>query len=666
MERRNMDVKKILPTTLILALSVSHSATCLGITHYYVDRTNGSDENLGTISEPFATLDEARLAIRDLKDSTGLPEGGITVFLRAGIYERTTTFELKRGDSGTSDSPIVYRSYPGEQVVISGGKKITSPWSRYDNNIYVTHVGDLSFNSLFVNDMRATRAREPDPTNEGYYYLVTGVDPETSLIAFRFNEGDIDPDWYNLRDVEIVSYRIWEESRCRLDRIERDKIYFQTSLPEGMGYDWNYSVSDPGRYYVENVFEGLDTPGEWYLDKQTGDLYYWPLPGEDIHTSEIIAPSIEQIVEIRRASYITFRNLSFSYADWQLSEEDCGTDESVYAMKFFLADHCTVEDCVIKHVGGAYAIGCLWVPNNNISIIGNEIYDVGGGGITLCAEETESCIVSDNIIHDIGKVDKDMAGVYLWATDSTVSHNQVYNGPSAGIVCLAQNYQDRLLWKENKIEFNEIYNVMQELNDGGAIYVIGHQPGTSIQNNKIHDIVTTNMHHTKKYLHGIYLDDGAKEFIVRNNIVYRADNGLLVHNAPNNVITNNIFVDAVTWDLAFSGYASPEYPGDFLQPGNTFNKNIVYATGDAVLFGVFNELSVDTSDYNLFYTANPGQPNWNLQWWQLTYGLDQNSVEADPLFVDYENDDFSLQPESPAFGLGIEQIDLSNVGSRRR
>jgi len=104
-----MDNKRLLLSTLILAS--------------YVDRTNGSDKNPGTMKEPFATLDNARTAIRDLKTSTGLPKGGLTVFLRAGIYARTTTFELTRGDSGAADRPIVYRSYPGEHVVISCDKR---------------------------------------------------------------------------------------------------------------------------------------------------------------------------------------------------------------------------------------------------------------------------------------------------------------------------------------------------------------------------------------------------------------------------------------------------------------------------------------------------------------------------------------------------------------
>jgi parallel beta-helix repeat protein len=664
----NMEHKKLLLSSLILVWLILPRAVCLGTIDYYIDGTNGDDANPGTLDEPFANLEMARTTIRSLKADTGLPEGGVTVYLRGGIYKRTTTFDLDSRDSGDANKPIVYCAYPGEEVIISGGENIISPWREYNNNIYVTNVGDLSFNSLFVNDQRATRAREPDPPEEGYYYLIKSVDTETNLIAFRFYEGNIDPNWHNLREVEVISYSNWEQSRCRIDRIEADKVYFQGSLVEGQGYDWNCCSVHPGRYYIENVFEGLDTPGEWYLNRNTGDLYYWPLPSEDIHNSEIIAPVLEQIIEVRQAGYITFRNLTFSYEDWRLPEGKSETDESLNTIKFYLAEHCSLEDCVIRHTGGAYAVGCLWVTNKNINIIGNEIYDIAGGAIGLCSGEAESCIISDNIIHDIGKVNKDAIGMgmYLWGIDFTVSHNLIYNGPYSGILFLARNYQDGQPWKKNIIEYNEIHDVMQELNDGGGIDVAGHQPGTLIQYNKIHDIAATDMHVKEEHsFHGIYLDDGAKEFIVKNNVVYRTDNGLLIHNAPNNVISNNIFIDAATWDLVFSGYAAPDFTDDQYQPGNVFTNNIIYATGNSTLFLAIEPLSLKLSDYNLFFTSNPGNPYWNFEWWKTTYGFDQNSIEAVPLFMDYANEDFRLRPESPAFNLGFEQIDLSNVGPRK-
>ena len=71
---------------------------------------DGSDGNPGTRAKPFATLEGARDAIRALKKAGGLPEGGATVVIRGGVYERKNTFALTRADSGTPDAPVVYRA----------------------------------------------------------------------------------------------------------------------------------------------------------------------------------------------------------------------------------------------------------------------------------------------------------------------------------------------------------------------------------------------------------------------------------------------------------------------------------------------------------------------------------------------------------------------------
>ena len=49
-------------------------------------------------------------------------------------------------------------------------------------------------------------------------------------------------------------------------------------------------TEDGARYIVENVYEGLDQPGEWYLDRKTGRLTYLPKPGEELDRVEVVAP----------------------------------------------------------------------------------------------------------------------------------------------------------------------------------------------------------------------------------------------------------------------------------------------------------------------------------------------------------------------------------------
>ncbi len=94
---------------------------------FYVDVVNGNDVNPGTKSEPFQTLERARDAIR-LVSSSGMPEGGVTVWIRGGLYERSGTFTLSAIDSGEEGKPIVYRAYPGEEVRIVGGKQLQTEW----------------------------------------------------------------------------------------------------------------------------------------------------------------------------------------------------------------------------------------------------------------------------------------------------------------------------------------------------------------------------------------------------------------------------------------------------------------------------------------------------------------------------------------------------------
>ena len=116
----------------LLFLRIFLCAVCLaGLaraeTQYYI-ATDGSDSNAGTMAEPFATLEKARNEIRSLKSGSGLPEGGVAVFLRSGAYFRTSTFDLTSLDSGEADKPVVYRSYPGEEVSIVGGQELVPGW----------------------------------------------------------------------------------------------------------------------------------------------------------------------------------------------------------------------------------------------------------------------------------------------------------------------------------------------------------------------------------------------------------------------------------------------------------------------------------------------------------------------------------------------------------
>ena len=80
------------------ALVVALCLACAGrseVAQFYVS-PSGNDQWSGRLAAParggsdgpFATLEAARDAVRALKRS-GLPEGGVTVWIRAGTYRRS-------------------------------------------------------------------------------------------------------------------------------------------------------------------------------------------------------------------------------------------------------------------------------------------------------------------------------------------------------------------------------------------------------------------------------------------------------------------------------------------------------------------------------------------------------------------------------------------------
>ena len=69
---------------------------------------NGNDTNPGSIDKPFKTITFARDYIRQLKNASKFPVGGVVVNIRSGRYNFTSKpFSLTAEDSGKSGSPIV-------------------------------------------------------------------------------------------------------------------------------------------------------------------------------------------------------------------------------------------------------------------------------------------------------------------------------------------------------------------------------------------------------------------------------------------------------------------------------------------------------------------------------------------------------------------------------
>lgn len=657
---------------------------------FYVS-PKGDDSWSGTLAQanadrtdgPFASLEAARDAIRRLK-TEGRLDRPVAVLIRGGVYRLSAPFVLEPRDSGTPDCPITYTAYEGEKVVFSGGRTIKG-WRKGDGEVWTAQIEDVRsggwyFRSLFVNGERRRRARTP---NEGYLRVAgkapARIDPETSKpisrdrTAFRFKPGDLRK-WYGLEDANIITFHSWTTSRFFIQSLDTEENVVELagrSRYEFLRWDKKQ------RYVVENVPEALDAPGEWYLDRKTGILSYIPLEGQDPRKAEIIAPVLSNLVRFhgdpdngKFVEYVTFSNLSFLYTDWTIGREGHSFPQAAIdgsrggvepAMLIDGARYCTLEALEVAHVGGygiALRRGCF---ANRIERC--HVHDLGAGGILIGETrlpEQENArtyynVVSNCFIHDGGNVYPSGVGVWIGKSSyNSIVHNEIcdfyYTGVSVG---WSWGYKPSSA-HHNLVAYNHIHHIgFGVLSDMGGIYTLGRSPGTHLHHNLIH--------HVESYSYGgwgIYPDEGSSDIIIENNIVYRTKTGgFHQHYGRDNIVRNNIF--------AFSR------DGQIIRTRNekhrsfVFERNIVFFDRGKLLGSNWKgNVGNFLLDYNLYWDASGREVTFagkSFSQWRAA-GQDVHSIIADPLFLDPYNYDFRLKPQSPAFRLGFEPIDMRAVG----
>lgn len=675
--------------THVMALRVCSAAAVLAATVYsgglgatfYVaphgnDAWSGTTEkpNASRTDGPLATLTGARDAIRKVKGSAGLAEP-VTVVVQAGTYRLTEPFVLGPQDSGTAEGPITYAAAPGAKPVISGGCVLTG-WKKKSKGLWVAELAEAKgrnwmFRQLWVNGKRATLARSP---NEGYFRVVgkaapivdpaTGKEMDSSKLAFRFKPGDL-KQWPDLQDANVTVFFHWETGMLRIKSMDE-----ATSTVTFTGEAMKWPFWGGQRYYVENAIEALDAPGEWYLDCDSGTLYYRPRPGEDLGKAEVVAPRLTQLVRLAGdtelgvpVEHVRFEGLSFQHCDYVLEPEGhcdwqaaCTVPAAIQANG---ASFCALERCEMAHIG-PYAAWFQWGCKNN-RLVANHIHDLGAGGVKIGeggiapteATDTRGNEVSNNFIHDSGKVYYGAIGVWIGqSSDNIIAHNEICDQNYTAISCGWTWGYGPTKAHRNRIEDNYLHHIGQgKLCDMGAIYTLGTSPGTVIRGNLIHDVWDWEEGYGAG---GIYPDEGSSQILIENNVAYNtASGGLTVHYGKNNIVRNNIFA---------LGRDNQVYLGRRDMDSNlTFERNIVYYV-EGALFTRESDLAAD----NNVYWNTKGEPvvflnGASLKQWQAK-GLDVHSVVADPKFLNPRRFDFRLRPDSPALKLGFQPIDISKAG----
>jgi hypothetical protein len=557
---------------------------------------HGDDRNPGTSAEPFATIAKARDVVRT-KIQQGLTND-VVVEIHSGRYYVPEPLVFGPEDSGTMDFSVKYVAEPNGRVVLDGGRPIGG-WEKNRDGLWTTTITEVKEGKwyprqLFVNGQRAVRARTPNhgwceaeptaPIEHDSVFQEIGIRVNTTggkgifghAREFEYEqtilEGGI-ANWGNPTDIELVSLRHNEGGRKKLQSIDppTQTVTLQPPhrwAPKVYGNDWFNGVPD-GRCYFENALEFLDSPGEWYLDRETGVLIYMPRPGEDPNSWNVSAPIAHNTLlavrgtEERPVMNLHFRGLQIEHVDWRLPEQGYGglfcCNVPVFrdggnpghrfieaAVEMTDAISCSFIDGGIARVGGMGLV--LGERTSDITVEGNLIEQTGAGGIGLgqCnvgfgyllaapdikEGEYERFRICNNYIHHCGLDYFGAVGIALFRIkDSTISHNLIHDTAYCGVVFPGDQDPKWNFVGGNFFERNHIHHDMRVTQDGAGLYASFAHRGTSIRANLIHDSSGNPMSG------GICLD-GSTGITFDHNVVYRNPVWSLVLFRPSDLAEN--------------------------------------------------------------------------------------------------------------------------------
>ena len=683
----------------------------------------GDDAAAGTIDAPLATLEGARDRIRQLKAGAGLPEG-MTVFLREGQYDRSASFALGKEDSGTAEHPIVYRSYPGEQATLTGGRELPrEDFAKVTDSAVTGRIVDVAARDKVLEvDLKALGLNDYGQLSRHGYWKANDVSTTPPMELYIAGQGMTLARWPNadaaaptVQMGDIIDPGPTRKDADLQDRggtftygYDRPKYWTQAKdvwLDGIFGYSWEWSYNKiekidtaaktitlrygemsgimkswfPDFHFAQNLLEELDAPGEYYIDRDAGKLYLMPnaafTSGEGAVTVTTLS---EPMLRTDDTSYVTFDDIVMEYGR--------ATAAVILGGSHVTVSHADIRNFtdggVLINSPGRYTYDGIPVNRGgrDHAVTDSRITHVGGIGVVLQGGDKTTLEpgrnrVENSEIADFAYYHKAYnPGVMFDGVGNIARNNKIHDAPHPGIIVYGNDHL---------FERNEVYDVCKMFNDLGAIYMNSgktpQQRGHVFRENYFHDIGVG-----IAGVEGIYADNFTWDLTIEKNVFANMGNSAIKSGSADYInASNNVFIDAY---VPYDNYE--QWMGN--QEGNVVDRDYMPA---------WKQVFADNNDFvgtpylekypelSHFFEDDHYYPNhstfaknvvWNPNRKPIAGLNDQGAKDgknllnygtnlvatADPGFVDAAKGDYALKADSEVFSKipGFEAIAFDKIG----
>ncbi len=638
----------------------------------------GVDTALGSKARPVRTFAAAQRAARKSRAAV--------VHFAPGIYYLPATVVFTSADNG----PVKYVADPGGEVVLSGGTRLNLRWTAYRDGILQAKVpAGFSTDQLFVNGERQRMARYPnyDPASQYFDGWSPDAFSKERAVRWRDPKGGF---------IHAMHKHLWGDFHYE---ITGKSATGEVAYEGGWQNNRRLGIHDKYRF-VENIFEELDAPGEWYLDAKTSTLYFYPPAGLDMNKAVVEGVVLRHLIEFRGSQSDPVRNISLDGFTFRHAartfmdnrESLLRSDWTTYrggAVFLTGTEDVHIENSHFDQLGG----NAIFVNNYNrrVTIRGCHIERTGANGVAfvgdpaavrsplffgqkekqniseidrtpgpLTANYPADSLVEDCLIHQTGRVEKQTAPIQISMSESiTVRHCSIYDVPRAGI-----NIGEGT-WGGHVVEYCDVFDTVKETGDHGSFNSWGRDRFWGLTGVDLNALTTpeekalpfldarkTTILRNNRWRcdHGwdIDLDDGSSNYEIVNNLCLHG--GLKLREGFGRRVENNIIVDN-------SFHPHVWYNGS----GDVFRKNIVFTPYKPIRV---NQPWGKEVDFNLFHRPGMNDPKV-ASGLHAQSGRDEHSIEADMLFVDAAHGDYRVREGSPAFQFGFQNFPMDQFGVQK-